>query len=364
MHRIPRGLAPLAFIAGPIYEAAVRFRNTLYESSILQKQLLKSPVVSIGNITTGGTGKTPLVIYTANKITELGFIPAILSRGYGRPNPGTTRIISPGKSMDSPVSHMGDEPALIRRHVPEAWFGISKDRYSAGSIIEERTDRVVFILDDGFQHRHLHRDLDIVVIDPIQQLKSNHIFPRGTLREPVSGLHRSHAIILNGIRNSDNVDSARAAIEALHLQEKLFYCEQSIERLIPFDIWKHADNPTTEFSKPESAFVTAALGNPERFHRDILNLGVRVCGTLFFKDHYRLKSVDWALCVRKARKASADAILVSEKDAIKILKPPDFPLLVAMQTTRFPLEKAFTELLHQGINASLKVERQTPQVHN
>ncbi len=349
MHRIPRGLAPLVLIAGPVYEASVRFRNTLYESSILQKQQLKSPVVSIGNITTGGAGKTPLAIHTARKILEFGFIPAILSRGYGRPDSRRVRIIPPGKPIDSPVSHMGDEPALIRRHVPEAWFGISKDRYSAGSTIEKRADRVVFILDDGFQHRNLHRDLDIVIIDPTQPLKSNRIFPRGTLREPLSGLRRCHAIILNDSRNSDAVEPARAAIEELRLQEKLLYCEQSIEGLIPFEKWKNADNTITDFSKPESAFVSAALGNPERFLEDILKLGVRVCGTLFFKDHYRLQSPDWAICVRMAREASADAILVSEKDAIKISEPPEYPLLVATQTTRFAVDNAFTELLRRGI---------------
>jgi len=148
-------------------------------------------------MTTGGTGKTPLAIYTAKKISELGWTPIILSRGYGRPGSGIERIVSPGEPIKHPVPSMGDEPALIRRHVPEAWFGISTDRYSVGKMIETRAAKAVFILDDGFQHRKLYRDLDLVIIDPIQTLKSNRMLPRGTLREPVSGLRRSHAIILN-----------------------------------------------------------------------------------------------------------------------------------------------------------------------
>lgn len=356
MQKIPLSLAPFTIVAGQIYGAAVRLRNTLYESSILRRNRLQRPVISIGNITTGGAGKTPLVIFTAKKILEMNLIPAILSRGYGRPHPGIERVIPPEESIKSPVLHMGDESALIRRHVPEAWFGISKNRHAAGGMIERKAGKPIFILDDGFQHRKLHRDLDIVVIDSSQPLKQNRIFPRGTLREPVSGLRRSHAIVLNGARESDIADPGQFALEELHCREKLFHCSQTIEKLIPFDIWMGPNDPITSFPRPDSAFLTAALGNPERFHGDVLKLGIRVCGTRFFKDHYSLRPEDWNSCVETARKDSADAIIVTEKDAIKLTEPPDFPLLVAVQTTQFSDEKAFVELLHQGIDASLHVE--------
>jgi tetraacyldisaccharide 4'-kinase len=353
MHKIPQALVPLAIATGPIYGTAVRLKNTLYESSILRSDRLQSPVISIGNITTGGAGKTPLVIYTAKKIIESGLIPAILSRGYGRPDPGIERVISPGESVKSPFPDMGDEPALIRRHVPGAWFGISKNRYAAGRRIEQATGKPVFILDDGFQHRKLHRDLDVVVIDSSQPLLSNHIFPRGTLREPIAGLHRSQAIILNGARRSGTSDPVRFAQAEPRLQKKLFYCEQTIEGFVPFNMWKEGSNPATNFPYPDHAFLTAALGNPERFHADVQEMGVQVCGTLFFKDHYNMRPEDWYRCVEMARQASADAILVTEKDAVKISEPPDFPLLVCVQTTKFSDPEAFEELLHQGINRSL-----------
>ena len=357
MHKIPRALAPFAIAAGPVYEAAVRLKNTFYESSILRSDRLQSPVISIGNITTGGAGKTPLVIYTAKKIKESGFVPAILSRGYGRPDPGTERVISPGESVKSPVPEMGDEPALIRRHVPEAWFGISKNRYAAGRRIEQRTGKTVFILDDGFQHRKLHRDLDIVVIDSSQPLLSNRIFPRGTLREPIAGLHRSQAIILNCSRESGTSDPVRFVLEEPRFQKKLFYCEQTIERLVPFNMWKEENSPAVNFPFPSLAFLAAALGNPQRFHADVRKMGIQVCGILFFKDHYNMQPEDWSRCVEIARQASADAILVTEKDAVKISEPPDFPILVCVQATKFSDPAAFEELLHQGINGSLHVSR-------
>ncbi len=353
MHEIPWALAPLAIAAGPIYGAAVRLKNTLYESSILRSDRLQSPVISIGNITTGGAGKTPLVIYTAKKIKETGFVPAILSRGYGRPDPGIERVIPPGESVKFTAPDMGDEPALIRRHVPEAWFGISKKRYAAGRRIEQATGKPVFILDDGFQHRKLHRDLDIVVIDSSQPLFSNHIFPRGTLREPIAGLHRSQAIILNGARRSGVSDPVRFVLEEPQLQDKLFYCDQTIERLVPFNRWKEEDDSATNFPYPDHAFLTAALGNPERFHADVQEMGIQVCGALFFRDHYNMRPEDWRRCAEMARQCSADAILVTEKDAVKISEHPDFPLLVCVQTTRFSDEKAFVKLLRQGIDGSL-----------
>ncbi|MEJ2244995.1 MAG: tetraacyldisaccharide 4'-kinase, partial [Acidobacteriota bacterium] len=149
MPTIPRALAPVTFIAGLVYNASVHIRNSLYDASILPQRRLHNPVISIGNITTGGTGKTPLVIFTAKKFAEMGFIPVILSRGYGRSDPGVSLIIPPGKHIRSPAHELGDEPALIRLHVPEAWFGISKDRFITGSRIERTGGRMVFILDDG-----------------------------------------------------------------------------------------------------------------------------------------------------------------------------------------------------------------------
>ncbi|MBN2241646.1 MAG: tetraacyldisaccharide 4'-kinase [Acidobacteria bacterium] len=351
MYRIPRALVPLAAIVGPVYEAVVRSRNVLYDSSVFRRSRLRSPVISIGNVTTGGTGKTPLAIFTAKKIAGMGFTPAILSRGFGRSDPGAARIIPPGEPIRFPASCLGDEPALVRRHVPQAWLGLSRDRYAAGSRIERQTGNLVFILDDGFQHRKVHRDLDIVVIDPSQPLENNSIFPRGTLREPLSGLLRSHAIVLNRTRESGSpAGPEKAVFEQLHLAGKVLCCEQYIDKMIPFGIWREPDKPAPSLPVPESVFLAAALGNPERFRTDVLKLGVRVRGSLFFRDHYKLQPEDWARCVDGARRSAADAILVTEKDAVKISPPPDFPLLVAVQTTRFRDDEAFLALLRRCLS--------------
>jgi len=351
MHTIPRVLAPIASITSLAYSASVRIRNSLYDRSILFRQQLRNPVISIGNITTGGTGKTPLVIFTAKKFVEMGHIPVILSRGYGRSNPRVSRIVPPGKHIQSPAHELGDESALIRRHVPEAWFGISKNRFSVGSQIEQNGGKMVFILDDGFQHRKLRRDCDIVVIDSSQPLGSNRLLPGGTLREPLAGLFRSNAIIINNARHSGtNVDSVLPDIHSLELEAGLFHCEQTIEKLIPFTSWNNCEGPESYNLSMESAFLVAALGNPLRFQRDILNLGIRISGSSFYKDHHRIRPPEWRDCVRNAQKTGADMIIISEKDAIKVSEPPDFPVLVSVQTTRFIKEDGFMKLLRRFTN--------------
>ena len=312
------------------------------------RQRLRNPVISIGNITTGGTGKTPLAIFTAKKVAELGFTPVVLSRGYGRPYPGESRIISPGKQMPSIALEIGDEPALMRRHLPEAWFGISKDRFSVGSRIERDGSKMVFILDDGFQHRKLHRDLDIVLIDSSQPLGYNRIFPRGTLREPLSGLRRCNTVVINDARRSEStVDRVLTDIHSLKLQADLFHCEQSIDTLVPLKSWINSDAPEQQGTQIESAFLVAALGNPLRFQMDVLGLGINIAGSRFYKDHYRLRPLDWRACIQAARETGADAIIISEKDAVKISESPDFPIFVSVQKTQVVEEAAFIELLHR-----------------
>jgi tetraacyldisaccharide 4'-kinase len=353
MRRIPSGLAPVIFIPGLMYEALVRARNGLYSSAALPQHRLPGPVISIGNITMGGTGKTPLVIHIAQMLKNLGFSPVVLSRGYGRAEPNRTHILSPGDSVPSPAETLGDEPALIRRHLPSMWMGISKDRFSAGSAISKRLERAVFILDDGFQHRSLHRDLDIVIIDRSQPLTGNRVFPRGTLREPLSALHRCDMVVINGMQAGEGPDAVAAEILRYHEKAQLFFCKQTVESMIPFSNWKEEIIRGFRPLPVESTFLVAALGNPERFERDILQLKISVRGTRFFPDHYRLKPNDWKACAEEARRRKVDAIITTEKDAIKMSQLPDFPVLVSVQSTILFDSAAFERILKNRIEERL-----------
>jgi tetraacyldisaccharide 4'-kinase len=345
MHTIPSALKPAAYIAGPIYQALIRMRNGSYNANLLPQQRLPRPVISIGNITMGGSGKTPLVIHLAQRLLESGFQPAILTRGYGRQHPNEMRILAPGQTVADPASVMGDEPALMRLQVPGAWIGLCKNRFMAGSLIAKQTARAVFLLDDGFQHRKLHRDLDIVVIDRSQPLETNRIFPLGTLREPLVELRRAHILMMNGTPDTESAEILERDIQKLNPKAPIFHCQQTIRALIPFPAWKEGCRDADPAAWDQSVYLVAAVGNPERFEKDIRRLGIQVSGTRYFSDHYNLKPKDWQDCIEEARKKNAAAIVITEKDAVKISQPPDFPLLVSLQSIEISEAKEFEQIL-------------------
>ncbi len=342
-------LSPALLVPGLIVEGIVRARNGLYSRGVLARHRLPRPVISIGNITLGGSGKTPLVIHSAKLLLDLGAQPALLSRGYGRSDVHKVHVLPPGTEISSPYSALGDEPALIRRRVPELWLGISKDRFrTARSILRERSD-VVFILDDGYQHRRLERTLDIMVIDCSQPLADNHIFPRGTLREPLEYINRAHVIILNTGSSPAPRNGLESVVRRYSPHAPILHCRQAIEFIAPFSTWRENAPPEGAPPKGRRAFLVAAVGNPERFQRDAEKSGIEVCGSRYFRDHYRIGPQDWHACAEEARTRKADYLLTTEKDAIKMGHPGSYPLMVAVQSVCLPEEDRFRILLRQAI---------------
>jgi tetraacyldisaccharide 4'-kinase len=255
------------------------------------------------------------------------------------------QIAPPGAEIDDPTSTLGDEPALIRRRVPDAWMGISKNRFETGIRLEQN-NKLTFLLDDGFQHRKLFRDLDIVVIDGSQPLESNRIFPRGTLREPISALRRCNVIVIHGAQ--DDIARTKTTIKKLGIQAEVLTCEQKITVVVPFTDWQKSMECAV-LSTVKTAYPVAALGNPERFLRDLSRIGIAWRGKKFFPDHHKLSRRDWANCYEEARRNVADAIILTEKDAIKISHPPDFPLMVAVQSTEMSDAGALENILKKAL---------------
>jgi tetraacyldisaccharide 4'-kinase len=340
---------PIFYVPGLIYAGIVHARNILYAKQCLHQHRLPAPVISIGNLTLGGSGKSPLTVHIARLLAGLQANPAILSRGYGRSTERIARIVAPEEIVSSPAATLGDEPALMRRQMPRAWMGISADRYSAGKQIVLRCPQSVFVLDDGFQHRSLHRDLDIVVIDSTQPFQSNRLFPRGSLREPLSELRRCNVAIINGPAHSTNRESIAALTRAINPSLRLFSCSQSIQSVVPLQFWKDSPFlPNSEVAS-EKVFLVAALGNPQRFRSDVKAMGLDVKGTRCFRDHYCPKTSDWNRCIKDARDSGAKAILITEKDAIKMAHVPDFPIFVCVQSTQITEAQEFEILLRNLI---------------
>lgn len=324
-------LSPLLFVPGILFEGIVRARNRLFSMGMLPPRRLPAPVISVGNLTLGGAGKSPFVIYMSKVLRDMGAIPALLSRGYGRLSPREAHVIPPGNEIPAVASRLGDEPTLIRRRVPGVWLGISTDRYGAGLRILERQKDAVFILDDGFQYQWLHRDLNIVLIDQSQPFQSNRVFPRGSLREPVSGLRRAQMIIFNCPYSGPAPDATEDTIRRVHSAAVFFHCRQEIESLVPYDRWR--EEGTEGAGRPAAAYLVAAVGNPRRFQSDVEQLGIVVKGVRFYRDHVHIARQHWTSCANEALRSGAEAIITTEKDAIKMAHAPTFPLLVAVQKT-------------------------------
>jgi tetraacyldisaccharide 4'-kinase len=283
-----------------------------------------------------------MVILLARTIAGLGRTPALLSRGYGR-SETTPVVLPPGVDTLRQAARLGDEPALARRHEPRLWLGISKDRHGVGREIAGRAPDACFILDDGFQHRRLHRDLDLVLIDWTQPFAGNRMFPGGTLREPLRGLRRADIAMINGLTVETDADPAAAAVRRVHPDALVYRCEQKIESFVPLRDWRRSGPRSGSWCVAGPVFPVAAIGNPQRFRRDIEALGIEVRGGRFFRDHYRLLPEDWQSCLLESRAGGAPALVTTEKDAIKIPEDLDLPLFVSVQSTRVVEAEEFAQ---------------------
>ncbi len=346
MYEPPRCLDPLLWAPGVLYGAAAACRNRLYSAGVLRVRRLSRPVISIGNLTMGGAGKTPLALRTCEIVLKLGATPVLLSRGYGRSTAAAPRISPPGEPSSADAALLGDEPAVVRRRCPDAWVGVDADRYRAARAIEGRCRRPVFILDDGFQHRSLYRDLDIVVIDVTQPFETNRILPRGSLREPLSGLRRADVVLLNGPAGTTVCPGPWLAPGAMILR-----CTQEISSVVRFEAWMARADDAGAPPRRRPVFLVAAIGNPERFRRDACQAGMEVRGARFFRDHRALDAARWQSCIEEATRAGAAALLTTEKDAVKLDRPPAFPLYVAVQETRMPEQSLLERTLESVVGA-------------
>lgn len=329
---LPNLSAPIAFLPGLLMEGVVRVRNSLYDHGVLPVRSLPRPVISVGNLTVGGTGKTPAVIYIARLLRAAGLNPVLLSRGYGRRSAGSTLLVGPGNEGPCDPATLGDEPALVRRHVPGIWLALDPDRFRAASAALARGAGDVFLMDDGFQHRALHRALDVVMVDCTRPFATDHTIPRGTLREPRSSLRRADIVLLNG-GSPEIADRLETEIRRLAPRAGLFRISQRIETVVEWERWRTLSAEHPDEPRFRQVFLVAAIGNPSRFVRDVEESGRVVRGTRFFRDHASPDAETWENCARHALRSGADSILTTEKDAVKLTRAPSMPLGVCIQST-------------------------------
>src|SRR5437867_7674505 len=234
------------------FQFLVQAREKLYASAILPTLRLNHPVISVGNLTVGGNGKTPIVIALAEAFREKGLRPVILSRGYGRTGRGVLLV---GSSWEE----AGDEPLMMKCRLGDVPVVVGADRYEAGLFAENQNLGNIFILDDGFQHRRLHREVDILAIDPVEWCAGETLLPRGRWREPKTALTRAHAACVH--------DSDTVAIEPLPIP--VFPVRYDVDGLYS------KNGPVSSQSLQGLAVVAfAGIAKPERFFRTLESMGI------------------------------------------------------------------------------------------
>ena len=309
-----------------LYRAALRVRAAAYDRGWLPRRRLPAKVISVGNLTVGGTGKTPMVIALAGWLAGRGLRVAVLTRGYGRRQHAPLVINGRGEVEKYRSELMGDEPILLARRLPEVTIGIGADRYAlAQQILALEAPRPpdVFLLDDGFQHRRLERDLDVVLLDATDPFGGGAVLPAGALREPREALARADLLVVT--RAEDNGGEAALLDELRRLNPRAPVFRATTKFVGAFDAATH--RPANLFAlKQQPALAFCGVGNPEAFVADLRRWEFNVAGAVAFPDHYRYGVDDFKRIVPQADRAGARVLLTTEKDMVNLtVVPPSLP---------------------------------------
>lgn len=323
---LPRWARALLYPVSLLYGCIVRRRANWYDSGKLRQKRLKAAVISVGNVTVGGTGKTPMVLWLAEKFLTEGKRVGILSRGY-RGAHGTS-----------------DEIELFKARLGErVAFGVGADRYAKGREIEERMPVDIFLLDDGFQHRQLARDLDILMLDGSRKLRDEWLLPAGALREPISACKRADVIVVSRKferPNIEAVDSHRHAI---------FYSQT---RLLGFRLYGRGGELAYVSELGAGPFFAfCGIGNPDGFFGDLRRWHVPMARTLSYRDHHKYSDADLKKLVAVAKKAGATALVTTEKDLHNLPAGwrAEVPLWTAVIDLTFTAESELVALIERKL---------------
>ena len=306
-----------------MYATVARARRRWYAGDPDRRRRLERPVVSVGNVAVGGSGKTPLVAHLARLLQDAGHRPAILTRGYGRtrPSDGVT-VVSDGERLLADLGRAGDEPLMLARRLPGVPVLVSGDRYLSGRLAERRFGCSVHLLDDGFQHFQLERDADLVVVSGAD-LARPATLPSGRLREPLDVLREASAVVLADVEPAED-DAAVGALGALGVGT-LFRLVREPGSPRPVDEGGRFEPPTAG----TRVLAVAGLARPERFFADVGRHGWTVAGTLAFRDHHRYSEGDLVRIAAAMRGAGAAMVVTTEKDVARLLPLRPLPVPVA-----------------------------------
>ena len=310
-----------------LYEIGVRLKLYLYEKEVLAKARLNCCVISIGNITVGGTGKTPTAQKVAVMIQDMGYRVVILNRGYRSHWEQDIGVVSDGKKIFMTAYEAGDEAYLMAKTLPGIPVVIGKERAITGNFAVDKLEAQVIIMDDGYQHWQLYRDLDVVLVDTLNMFGNGSLLPRGTLREPLKNLDRAGLFLLTKSDQSSSI-SRDTLCDTLHKYNPQAPIIESMHRpcnYVEIADWykgiKTQRLPLEEL-KGQSVMVFSAIGNPSSFEQTLTKEGLNILEAIRYPDHHDYGMVEMQYIMDRAVNKKVKALVTTAKDAVKI--PTEF----------------------------------------
>lgn len=322
-------------------------------SGLFPAKRLLCPVLSVGNLTVGGTGKTPLVIHLAKHFIAQGKRVAVLSRGYGRRDEGSLVWVSDGKALLATPEEGGDEPVLIAKSVPKAAVISCSDRVRAGREAVERFQPDLILLDDGFQRRRsLHRDLDILVLDATDPFSTGHVLPAGLLREPLGVLKEAGVLVLNKWDLAADPKGLKALLKALFPKTPFVTGRYRTEGIRNIRTGKKVPLPSL---RRMSIGAFCGLAGPTSFLKGLAGLGIRPERSLLFPDHFAYTERDLRDILEAARAQGLKALVTTAKDEVKLPRIPSVSIPILTLDIRWEptegkdrLESALRKVFARG----------------
>ncbi len=299
-----------------LYSLAMRVRAWLYRRGVISRRRLRNPVISVGNLTVGGTGKTPFVAYLAGVLKSAGYQPVILSRGYRGKAEHSTLVVSDGRKVLCDAASSGDEPFLLASQLPGVRVAVGKDRHRSGTLVEQDAgDRVVHILDDGFQHLRLKRNLDILLVDATDPFGGGKLLPAGRLREPLAAMGRADLVVITRSHLVGEIADLEAVIRRHNKLTPISYFYHDAVGV--FDLKSRKQFRTRAFMG-RRVIALAAIGNPGLFMQDLEHYQMDVRDQLLFPDHHPYSQSDLDQALESVDEHGAEALMTTEKDAVRL----------------------------------------------
>ncbi len=329
------------------YGAIAGLRRIGYQRGWLPQHRLPKPVISVGNMTVGGTGKTPLVMWLASRLNEQGKQVAILSRGYGRQGSAVNMLVSDGMSLKADWRTAGDEAMLMAQKCPWAIVAVGKDRYRLGCWVLEQAACDCFLLDDGFQHLPLHRDQDILLFDATDIDGLTKVLPAGRMREPLSAAQWATTIVFSRTESVSSVEPLQTRIEQClgkSITPLLMEIAPKCLIHIPTGMTKGIDS-----FKNKSLLLVSGIGNPSSFRFSVISCGLEVGAEIRYPDHFAYSEKDVEEICRKMKNFGSDLVVTTEKDALKLrefLRSDDPLWALEVQANMTQGEAQIRERLH------------------